>query len=191
MAANAMPDRKMVGQQQNIVNFGQTSVNNMSRRSSCRSGKDKQHSLLFHRASPFWWIPKFDSDILEGQYWRSTFPQIRLRFQLALLYVFIVSLSWCVYFSAVTIHHWMAFAGSCLVMLFLSALAFCLTLTTVYQDHHLLFSGLMAASICLVTLPGNFFFNELCKSTVQKDKANIVVVNFNFSPPDVPSWKHH
>lgn len=115
----------------------------------------RKHSLLFHRASPFWWIPRFDSDILEGQYWRSTFPQIRLRFQLALLYIFIVSLSWCVYFSAVTIHHWLAFAVSCLFMLFLSALAFCLTLTSIYQNHHLLFSCLMAASVCLVTLPAH------------------------------------
>ena len=132
-------------------------MSSSSRRSSCRSGNtDKSHSLLFHRASPSWWIPKFDSDDLERQYWRSTFPQIRLRFQLALLYVFIVALSWCVYFSAVTIHHWMAFAISCLVMLFLSALAFCLTLTsTVYQNHHLLFSILMAVSICLATLPAH------------------------------------
>lgn len=131
------------------------SVNVSSRRSSCRSGNEKSHSLLFHRASPSWWLPRFDSDDLERQYWRSTFPQIRLRFQLALLYVFIVALSWCVYFSAVTIHHWMAFAISCLVMLFLSALAFCLTLTSVYQKHHLLFSCLMAGSIFLVTLPAH------------------------------------
>lgn len=28
-----------------------------------------------------WWDPRFDSDILEGQYKRSSFPQIRLRFR--------------------------------------------------------------------------------------------------------------
>lgn len=155
---NHSAERVRIHQRNILTALPQRPTVNMSRRSSCRSGnKDnmRKHSLLFHRASPFWWIPRFDSDILEGQYWRSTFPQIRLRFQLALLYVFIVSLSWCVYFSAVTIHHWLAFAVSCLVMLFLSALAFCLTLTSVYQNHHLLFSCLMAISVCLVTLPAH------------------------------------
>lgn len=131
---------------------------NTSRRSSCRSGnKDtkRKHSLLFHRASPYWWIPRFDSDILEGQYWRSTFPQIRLRFQLALVYLFIVSLSWCIYFSAVTIHHWLAFAIACLILLILSTTAFCYTMTSYYHNHHLFFSCLIAVSICLVTLPAH------------------------------------
>lgn len=62
--------------QRNILTaLPQRPATNMSRRSSCRSGnKDnlRKHSLLFHRASPFWWIPPYDSDILEGQYWRST-----------------------------------------------------------------------------------------------------------------------
>ena len=120
-----------------------------------RSSTDSSHShsLLFHRASRAWWIPKFDSDILEGQYWRSTFPQIRLRFQLALLYIFIVSLSWCVYFSAVAVQHWLSFATCCLVMLIISAVAFYLTLNNVYQDYHLVVSCTVALSVCLVTLP--------------------------------------
>lgn len=115
--------------------------------------QQERHSLLFHRASRAWWIPKFDSDILEGQYWRSTFPQIRLRFQLALLYVFVVSMSWCVYFSAVVVDHWLALASCCIAVLVLSALAFYLTLTHVYQDYHFAVSCLMALSVCLVTLP--------------------------------------
>ena len=36
----------------------------------------------FERAAPrSWWNPKFDSEILEEQYKRSAFPQIRLRFR--------------------------------------------------------------------------------------------------------------
>ena len=139
----------------------------MSRRSSCPSGNSNQHSLLFHRASRAWWIPKFDSDILEGQYWRSTFPQIRLRFQLALLYIFIVSLSWCVYFSAVAVDHWLAFATCCIVMLLLSALAFYLTMTNFYQDYHFIVSCLMAISVCLVTLPAYLTCRHESVSNVQ------------------------
>lgn len=38
--------------------------------------------ILFERAaSRSWWDPRFDSEILEGQYRRSSFPQVRLRFQ--------------------------------------------------------------------------------------------------------------
>lgn len=38
--------------------------------------------IPFERAaSRSWWDPRFDSEILEGQYRRSSFPQVRLRFQ--------------------------------------------------------------------------------------------------------------
>lgn len=39
----------------------------------------------FERAAPrSWWNPRFDSEILEEQYKRSAFPQIRLRFRFVL-----------------------------------------------------------------------------------------------------------
>lgn len=38
--------------------------------------------IPFERAAQrSWWNPRFDSEILEGQYRRSSFPQVRLRFQ--------------------------------------------------------------------------------------------------------------
>lgn len=38
--------------------------------------------IAFERAAPStWWNPRFDSEILEGQYRRSSFKQIRLRFR--------------------------------------------------------------------------------------------------------------
>lgn len=44
----------------------------------------------FERAAPrSWWNPRFDSEILEEQYRRSAFPQIRLRFRLALIHTII------------------------------------------------------------------------------------------------------
>ncbi|KAJ8676505.1 hypothetical protein QAD02_012292 [Eretmocerus hayati] len=53
----------------------------------------------FERAAPrSWWNPRFDSEILEGQYKCSSFPQLRLRFRYALTYILLVSLSWLVYF---------------------------------------------------------------------------------------------
>lgn len=39
----------------------------------------------FERAAPrSWWNPRFDSEILEDQFKRSAFPQIRLRFRYVL-----------------------------------------------------------------------------------------------------------
>ena len=38
--------------------------------------------IPFERAAKrSWWDPRFDSEILEGQYRSSSFPQVRLRFQ--------------------------------------------------------------------------------------------------------------
>ena len=141
------------GEAGNTYRLEQTPPIKMSQHTHGSNSREKTHSLLFDRASPAWWIPKFDSEILEGQYWRSTFPQIRLRFQLALLYIFIVSLSWCVYFSAVAVYHWLVFAICCIIILLLSALAFYLTQTMFYQNHHLAVSFLIAISLCLITLP--------------------------------------
>ncbi|XP_039278917.1 LOW QUALITY PROTEIN: adenylate cyclase type 9 [Nilaparvata lugens] len=52
----------------------------------------------FERAArSSWWSPRFDSEVLENQYQASAFPQIRLRFRYCLLYMCLVSLTWCVY----------------------------------------------------------------------------------------------
>lgn len=54
--------------------------------------------IPFERAARrSWWDPRFDSEILEGQYRLSAFPQIRLRFRYSLIYIFVVSLCWCIY----------------------------------------------------------------------------------------------
>ncbi|XP_046674211.1 adenylate cyclase type 9-like isoform X2 [Homalodisca vitripennis] len=61
--------------------------------------------IPFERAaSRSWWDPRFDSEILEGQYKLSAFPQIRLRFRYSLLYVFVVSLFWCIYLTIKAVH---------------------------------------------------------------------------------------
>lgn len=43
----------------------------------------------FERAAPrSWWNPRFDSEILEEQFKRSAFPQIRLRFRFVLIIIY-------------------------------------------------------------------------------------------------------
>ncbi len=57
------------------------------------------HCVPFERASPRWWNPRFDSDILEGQYRLTSFPQRRLRFRYGLVYLFIITIMWTTYFG--------------------------------------------------------------------------------------------
>ncbi|RZF44283.1 hypothetical protein LSTR_LSTR006833 [Laodelphax striatellus] len=57
----------------------------------------------FERAArTSWWNPKFDSEILENRYRASAFPQIRLRFRYCLMYMSLVSVTWCAYLAAVS-----------------------------------------------------------------------------------------
>lgn len=60
-----------------------------------RTGTRQRNSLmLFERASPSWWNPRFASNLLENQYLRSAFPQIRLRFRFGLLYAALTAFVW-------------------------------------------------------------------------------------------------
>ncbi|CAG0916025.1 unnamed protein product [Notodromas monacha] len=55
--------------------------------------------IPFERAAPQWWNPKFDSEILERQYLRTSLPQKRLRVRYALVYLFIITVMWTSYFG--------------------------------------------------------------------------------------------
>ncbi|CAB0034921.1 unnamed protein product [Trichogramma brassicae] len=62
--------------------------------------------MPFERAAArCWWNPKFDSESLEKEYKNNAFPQIRLRFRYALLYILLVSLSWFIYFTVIGIEN--------------------------------------------------------------------------------------
>ncbi|XP_014225143.1 adenylate cyclase type 9 isoform X2 [Trichogramma pretiosum] len=62
--------------------------------------------MPFERAAArCWWNPKFDSESLEKEYKNNAFPQIRLRFRYALLYILLVSLSWFIYFTVLGIEN--------------------------------------------------------------------------------------
>lgn len=49
---------------------------------------------------------RFDSDILEGQYQRSSLPTLTLRFQYALIYIFVSSVTWAIYWAVIRTSHW-------------------------------------------------------------------------------------
>ena len=108
--------------------------------------------IFFERSSNSWWDPKFDSEILEGQFIRSTFPQVRLRFQYALLYIFLASLTWCLYFAAAVTSFWPAYVVLSLLLLFLVVTILVVTTTSYYEHHYLSVSSFVAIVLCIVTL---------------------------------------
>ncbi|XP_067012172.2 adenylate cyclase type 9 [Anabrus simplex] len=113
--------------------------------------------IPFERAArQSWWDPRFDSEILEGQYKRSSFPQVRLRFQYALLYVIVVSLSWLIYFIATGLsgmtHNWMAIAGTFAALLLAVVSLFVLTYTQLYRRYTLPVSLCIAITMALLSI---------------------------------------
>ncbi|XP_063224405.1 adenylate cyclase type 9 isoform X2 [Bacillus rossius redtenbacheri] len=113
--------------------------------------------VLFERASPqSWWNPRFDSEVLEEQYRLSAFPQIRLRFRYALLYILTVSLSWGTYFVATGLlghtRHWVGLASAFFVLLVCTAGLTLVTYTRPYRRYLVHFSAAVCAVITLPSL---------------------------------------
>ncbi|XP_014480144.1 PREDICTED: adenylate cyclase type 9 [Dinoponera quadriceps] len=111
----------------------------------------------FERAAPrSWWNPRFDSEILEEQYRRSAFPQIRLRFRYALTYILLVSLSWLAYFVIIGIENdtstWPAIAAVLSVVGAMVAAVLYLTYTDHYNSYVLPTSLGVASTLCFLSL---------------------------------------
>ncbi|XP_071571672.1 adenylate cyclase type 9 [Temnothorax nylanderi] len=111
----------------------------------------------FERAAPrSWWNPRFDSEILEEQYRRSAFPQIRLRFRYALTYMLLVSLSWLTYFVIIGVENdtstWAAIAGVFGIVGVMVSAVFYLTHTDYYKSYVLPTSLGVASTLCFLSL---------------------------------------
>ncbi|XP_053999052.1 adenylate cyclase type 9 isoform X2 [Hylaeus anthracinus] len=111
----------------------------------------------FERAAPrSWWNPKFDSEILEEQFKRSAFPQIRLRFRYALTYILLVSLSWLAYFVIIGTKHdtttWPAIAAVFTTVGAMVSVVLYLTHTDYYKTYLLPISLAVASMLCILSL---------------------------------------
>ncbi|XP_034175525.2 adenylyl cyclase 13E isoform X1 [Osmia lignaria lignaria] len=107
-------------------------------------------------ASRSWWNPKFDSEILEEQFKRSAFPQIRLRFRYALTYILLVSLSWLAYFIIIGTEYntttWPAIAAIFITVGIMVSGVLYLTHTDYYKEYVLQTSLGVAAMLCILSL---------------------------------------
>ncbi|XP_058807172.1 adenylate cyclase type 9 [Phymastichus coffea] len=111
----------------------------------------------FERAAPrSWWNPKFDSEILEGQYKCSSFPQIRLRFRYALTYILLISIIWLGYFVILGIEDksdcWLAIVMMFGTVSILCAAILYLTYTDYYRTFVLPISVGVALMLCFLSI---------------------------------------
>jgi len=107
---------------------------------------------LFERAGKSWWNPRFDSDILEGQYWRSTFPRTTRRFQLGLTYLLILCSVWAVYFPAIGSPHWYIFLTASLSIGVIVCLMFILVSSSIFVDNYFKVSLIFSILLCSTSL---------------------------------------
>jgi hypothetical protein len=118
---------------------------------------------LFERASARWWNPQFSSQLLESQYWKCSFPQLRARFRYGLLYIAFTCLLWMTYlhvFGTTTFNQWVTaifllpFSQlTCLALVGLCVCMFGFTLYThTYQRFYMPTSFLCTFVISVVTL---------------------------------------
>ncbi|XP_060530931.1 adenylate cyclase type 9 [Cylas formicarius] len=115
----------------------QTYLAQMSQESGCWG---KFFPIPFERASRrSWWDPTFDSEILEEQYKKSSYPHNRFKFRYCLWYMIFVSTSWLIYILVVgslgDIRQWPFVCGLFAVRLAFTCLALCITYTRIYQRH--------------------------------------------------------
>ena len=89
--------------------------------------------VLFERASPAWWDPKFDSDILERKYRQMSFPERRQQFRYAVIYAGILAAVWAVYFGTLRNHMWQHHLAACSVTIVITAALFKFTYYAAYQ----------------------------------------------------------
>lgn len=112
--------------------------------------------ILFERAARSWWEPKFDSEILEGQYWRTSFPQVRKRFQFALAYIFITVTSWCIYFSFTAREYLLGLVIGCGIYSFFILGLLIFTFTPYYHSYHFPVSLSATTVTCALSLAAFF-----------------------------------
>lgn len=108
--------------------------------------------MLFDRAARSWWDPCFDSHILEAQYKRSTFPQLRQRFQYALCYCVLASLLYCIYSALMVRPHWVAAVVLSLLVAVSSMAALVFTYSRYYTAHYVKVSVATVAVLCAASL---------------------------------------
>ncbi|XP_013397322.1 adenylate cyclase type 9, partial [Lingula anatina] len=108
--------------------------------------------VLFERASHSWWNPRFDSEVLEEQVAKSSFPQTRIRFQYACFYIIASCAAWSIFFAARAEANWVPFVVGTLSLLLITVLVLIFSYTRYYQRFCLPVSIFMSLLLVALTL---------------------------------------
>ena len=113
-------------------------------------GGRARRPCLFERSAATWWDPRFDSDILEGQYRATTLPRIKRRLQMGLTFSLLAALVWCVYVG--TARERLLLALLCLLAVLPLLAALAVTETARLERHLAAVSAVTAVALCLLSL---------------------------------------
>lgn len=149
-------------------------------------GKRGSWPILFERASGSWWNPKFDSEALEDEQWKSYFPQTRKRFQYALFYIIIACVAWCIYFGTARTSEWIYFLGGTLALLGFVALILGFTYTSLYEKFCLHTSILLTVVLCTAILLQFIYDTPNNLSTIGSFTASIEVLLVMYAVMPMP-----
>lgn len=123
-----------------------------ARTSTPRQRKPTQQ--LFEKTGTHWWNPRFASALLESQYWRCSFPQLRDRFRSGLVYIVLTCAAWFLFHAICSkwrhsYPYQLTFVG--IIAVTLTILAFTFSRRN-YQRFYLPTSFLLTFLIFVVTL---------------------------------------
>ena len=117
-----------------------------------QSQRDSCCPAFFERASHTWWDPKFDSEILENQYWKRKFPQLQKRFKSVLLYLLVTTIAVGIYHGVYGSEHWFIYLLGCSCMIIVLVLILIFVHTRFYINYHIPVSLVLSLILIILSL---------------------------------------
>uniref|UniRef100_A0A6A7G0Z8 Adenylate cyclase type 9 n=3 Tax=Hirondellea gigas TaxID=1518452 RepID=A0A6A7G0Z8_9CRUS len=120
---------------------------------------------LFERAALTWWNPRFDSEILEDEYCRSSLPTRRLRLRYCLGYTILACCVWILYWLCTQAPHRITTVTVAAAVALVMIVAFTFTLLKSYQKYQLVLSVVVSVVLLSASLLPYGLYNiglEMC-----------------------------
>ncbi|CAG0884522.1 unnamed protein product [Cyprideis torosa] len=103
-------------------------------------------------SSSGWWNPRFQTQVLEDLYSANSHNEVRVRFQYGLIYMFSVTLIWCIYFMIHGGKHRFSLSVVTTFIAFMIFMTLVVTMTKLYQRWRKLYSVILCLLLEIATL---------------------------------------
>ena len=141
--------------------------------------------VLFERSARSWWNPKFDSEILEAEFRKRSFVQIRRRFQYAIAYIITACILWCMFFAGMQQTHWIAFVAGSGTLFLICVVVLIFTCTPAYQKYALHTSVFLSLALCGFCMM-NFIYDDPDLSPVGTFTGTIEIIIMMYTVIPLP-----